>query len=407
MELSALKRTNLSSPYAEQLSNGFGKLKFAGALEKEFREYYVTQTLPRGRLAGLVALMIVLAFMSVDWIFGSPGSGSMMNTIRLSVLCPLLVMLVVATYLPSFERFYMEVATVGVTAIGLIVTYMCLRGAMEGASYVLGGTVLVNLYASLFLGLFFYRAALIASLLVAAHLVIGFWLGLPTQELFYSTAMLGTAAVIGTSASFNLEHALRMSFLEARLLNELAERDGLTGLYNRRIFDDLMRRVWRQSRREGLPVQIIFIDIDYFKIYNDLYGHQHGDDCLKRVARTIAHCAKRPFDFCARYGGEEFVLVLYGPPLEFDHSVPERIRQEIAGLAIPHEGSAVAKHVTVSIGVALAQPSSGRSLAGAIHAADDALYEAKRLGRDRVVLRDADISDVETGNFRVHLRELA
>ena len=120
-------------------------------------------------------------------------------------------------------------------------------------------------------------------------------------------------AVIGGISTYKLEHALRTNFLETRLLNELAERDGMTGLYNRRIFDDYVERLWRQSRREGTGVAIIFVDIDFFKLYNDLYGHQAGDDCLKRVARCIARGAKRPFDFAARYGGEEFVLVLYGP----------------------------------------------------------------------------------------------
>ena len=135
------------------------------------------------------------------------------------------------------------------------------------------------------------------------------------------TAMLGAAAVIGGISTYNLEHALRTNFLETRLLNELAERDGLTGLYNRRIFDDYIGRVWRQSRREDVALEIIFIDIDYFKIYNDLYGHQAGDDCLKKVATSIARCAKRPFDFLARYGGEEFVLVLYGPPDDYARGV--------------------------------------------------------------------------------------
>src|SRR5690606_9606225 len=153
--------------------------------------------------------------------------------------------------------------------------------------------------------------------LVAAHVVLGLVLGLPPNELYYMTTILCASGVIGAIWSYQLEHTLRANFLETRLLNELAERDGLTGLYNRRIFDDFMQRLWRQSRREGAAVVLVFIDIDYFKIYNDLYGHQAGDDCLKRVANTIARCAKRPLDFVARYGGEEFMLVLYGPPEDY------------------------------------------------------------------------------------------
>ncbi len=243
-------------------------------------------------------------------------------------------------------------------------------------------------------------------MLVLTHFVMGVFLGLPLNELYYMTAMLGAAAVIGGIATYNLEHALRTNFLETRLLNELAERDGLTGLYNRRIFDDYIGRVWRQSRREDVALEIMFIDIDYFKIYNDLYGHQAGDDCLKKVASTIARCAKRPFDFLARYGGEEFVLVLYGPPDDYARALPEQIRADVLDLLIPHAGSIAAKHVTVSVGVALARAGSTRSLNGAIQTADEALYQAKREGRNRVIFKDTNDSEVETGNFRVAYREL-
>ena len=187
---------------------------------------------------------------------------------------------------------------------------------------------------------------------------------MPFDALYYSTAILGGAAVIGGISTYNLEHALRTNFLETRLLNELAERDGMTGLYNRRIFDDYVERLWRQSRREGTGVAIIFVDIDFFKVYNDLYGHQAGDDCLKRVAKCIARGAKRPFDFAARYGGEEFVLVLYGPPDDYARSVPEQIRRDVLELAIPHAGSQAAKHVTVSVGLALAQARDGPQPSG-------------------------------------------
>ena len=270
----------------------------------------------------------------------------------------------------------------------------------------LAGLVLVILYACLFLGLLFDVAVTIAALLVLAHYVMGALLGLPFNELYYTTAMLGAAAVIGGIATYNLEAALRTSFLEKRRLNELAERDGLTGLYNRRIFDDYIGRVWRQSRRDDVALEFIFIDIDYFKIYNDLHGHQAGDDCLKKVAASIARCAKRPFDFLARYGGEEFVLVLYGPPEEYARTLPEQIRRDVLDLLIPHSGSSAAKHVTVSIGVALARAGSKRSLNGAIQVADEALYQAKREGRNRVVFKDTGDSDIDTGNFRVVYREL-
>ena len=406
MEIQTISRENLGSPFAAQLNEGFSKLKFAGLLEKEFCEFYVTQNLPRARLSGLIALILVLSVTCISFVFAPSQTNDSINVLRLGVLSPLLAVIVVATYLPALQRFYMEVVGSGAVLVGVVIVYICHIGALEGASYLLAGVVLVILYACLFLGLLFNLAVSIATFLVGVHVLIGYLIGQPLNELFYMAAILGTATVIGAIATYNLEYALRMNFLETRLLNELAERDGLTGLYNRRIFDDFIRRLWLQSRREQMALEIIFVDIDYFKIYNDLYGHQAGDDCLKKVAQTIARSAKRPFDFSARYGGEEFVLVLYGPPQDYARSLPDLIRRDVMDLAIAHEGSEVANYVTVSVGVALAHPGSGRSLTGAIQAADEALYEAKQQGRNRVVFKDASESDVETGNFRVAHREM-
>lgn len=405
MELPALSRDGLGSPYAVQLDAGFENLKFSSLLEKEFREYYAEQNIARARLSGLIALILVLAVTCIDLLFGSTPISDQVNTLRLAVLCPLLALMVVGAYLPSLREHYAPLVGSGVFVVGVVVTYICHVASLHGASYVLAGVVLVNLYATLFLGLLFALALTIASALIVMHLAIGVLVGLPATELLYTTAILGTAAVIGALSNYNLEHAHRTSFLEMRLLNELAERDGLTGLYNRRMFDDFVRRLWRQSRRDEAPIVILLIDIDRFKIFNDLYGHQAGDDCLKRVALALAANAKRPFDFCARYGGEEFVLVLYGPPTDYARSLPEQIREQVMQLAIVHEGAAIAECVTVSIGVGLTRPASGRSLAGAIQIADEALYEAKLTGRNRVVFKDASDFAVETGNFRAARRE--
>ncbi len=267
-------------------------------------------------MSGLIALVLVLAITSIDLVFGTPAT-SKLSALRLGVLCPLLLLLAAAISLPVARRYYTEIVSVGVTLVGFVVTYIAHAAALAGASYVLAGLVLVVLFGCLFLGLLFNVAMGVAALLISAHLVSGLVVGLPIDMLSYMTAILGAAAVIGGIATYNLEYALRTNFLETRQLNELAERDGMTGLYNRRLFDDYILRIWRQSRREDVGVAIVFVDIDFFKIFNDLYGHQAGDDCLKQVANCIARGAKRPFDFSARYGGEEFVVVLYGPPDDY------------------------------------------------------------------------------------------
>jgi diguanylate cyclase (GGDEF)-like protein len=405
MALEQLNRPDLDSQVVRQLELGMPDLKLTPLLEKEFRDFCVTQVITRGRLAASIAFIIALAVTSIDLVFGSLVVDELPSLLPFAVLSPLLGIIVLTTYVPALARHYEVIAAIAITLAGLTGIYLAQMASLNGASYVLASVVLINLYACRFLGFRFQVGVSIASLLVGAHLVIGSIVGLPLNELLYMAAILAAATVIGAVSSYNWENALRATFIEQRLLNELAQRDGLTGLYNRRLFDDYVQRIWRQAKRDKVTVEILFIDIDQFKIYNDLYGHQAGDDCLRKVGQTIARAAKRPFDFSARYGGEEFVLVLYGPPPNYARTLPEQLRQEIMALALKHEGSRVAPTVTVSIGVAIADPSSGRSLTGAIQAADEALYEAKQSGCNRVIFKDASESEVETGNFRAAYRQ--
>lgn len=407
MEPFSLDQDNVRSPYAAQLKRGFAGMRFAQPLEKEFREHYTEQNLARGRLSIAIPLILLWAVAGLELTFGLSSIESSVDRLWLAILVPLLTAVLVAMCVPAAARWYTAIAAVGVTLVGIVATYLCHAAALHGASYVLAAEALVVLYACLFLGLLFHVAVAVGTLLVAAHVVIGLIVGLPPEPLWYLTAILGAAAVAASVSAYKQEHAVRTNFLETRILHELAERDGMTGLYNRRIFDDYTRRIWRQSRREGERLAIVLVDIDYFKVYNDLYGHQAGDDTLRRVADKIAQSAKRPFDFTARYGGEEFVLILYGPPEDYARSVPEQIRRDVMDIGIPHQGSPVANVVTVSVGVALANPRSGRSLAGAIQAADEALYQAKQDGRNRVVYTVTDGDEVQTGNFRAPRRKLA
>jgi diguanylate cyclase (GGDEF)-like protein len=410
MALEQINRPDLDSQVVRQLETGTPDLRFTPMLEKEFREFCVSQIVTRGRLAASVAFVLILAITSIEIQAGSPVLDSFTSLIPFLVLSPLLGIIVLATLVPALKPHYEPIAAVGITLAGLNGIYIALTAthADNTTSYVLASVVLINLYACRFLGFRFSIGVSISSFLVAAYALMG-WLvaQLPLHMLLYTTSILAAATVIGTVSSYNWEKTLRTTFIERRLLNELAQRDGLTGLYNRRIFDDYVQRVWRQARRDQVWIAIIFIDIDQFKIYNDLYGHQAGDDCLRKVAQKISRAAKRPFDFGARYGGEEFVLVLYGPPQDYARTLPEQLRQEVMEMAIPHEGSTVAPAITVSVGVALADPSSGRSLTGAIQAADEALYEAKQSGRNRVVFKDASESEVETGNFRAAYRMIS
>ncbi len=166
-------------------------------------------------------------------------------------------------------------------------------------------------------------------------------------------------------------------------LGRLAALDGLTGIPNRRSFDDLLQREWLLARRNATWLSCILVDIDHFKAYNDTYGHQAGDDCLITVAKALQACSSRPGDLVARYGGEEFGILLPDTDAAGACDLAERMRREIERLALPHAGSSVGPILTLSLGVATLDTSEA-SPEDLLRAADEALYEAKHHGRNRV-----------------------
>lgn len=166
-------------------------------------------------------------------------------------------------------------------------------------------------------------------------------------------------------------------------LQKLSTTDGLTGISNRRMYDELSVREWRRCERMKKPISLVMVDVDNFKLYNDHYGHQAGDECLKMVAEQMRRAAPRPSDLVARYGGEEFVFVLGETDADGAKWVANLLRQRIADMNMPH-AAAPLQHVTVSCGVASVVPDEMLSLDVLMKSADHALYQAKQQGRDRV-----------------------
>lgn len=167
-------------------------------------------------------------------------------------------------------------------------------------------------------------------------------------------------------------------------LKSLSIHDGLTGISNRRYFDQYMDMSWKNSMRSGNPISLIMADIDCFKAFNDNYGHLQGDDCLIAVAKQLSLSIKRPLDFVARYGGEEFAIVLPELNTEGALIVAEKIRTSIEALKLNHEYSVVSNYVTLSLGVATMIPNAANSISELIDCADKALYKAKASGRNAV-----------------------
>ena len=173
------------------------------------------------------------------------------------------------------------------------------------------------------------------------------------------------------------------------LLSELSFRDSLTGLYNRRHFDEVFDTEWRRSLRTGRPLALLMIDVDCFKALNDNYGHQRGDECLREVARVLEEQPRRGHDIVARFGGEEFAVLLPGADVPGALRIAHSVRGAVEALQLEHRHSRVGDFVTVSVGVCSRIPRQEESASDLLYEADMALYLAKQLGRNRVELREA------------------
>ena len=377
---------------------GAARLRFSQFVEGEFRRVYAEASYPKTRLmlfiaatAIFVSLILAVMHENLSW---------QTATFLLGVTLPLMMATLVMSYKDGSHDAYQTLLALTALCIGLVCTSITARGSLHGAPYYFGAEVAWIFMVWLVMSLHFRYAAAVAITISSSYAWGTLHWQFPFPEVIFSAVTLLVVNIIGGYCCFKLEAAVRQAFLESRMLNDLAERDGLTGLYNRRRYDKDVERLWRQSRRDQSQLTLLLVDIDHFKAFNDLYGHQAGDDALKRVADVIASCAQRPLDFAARFGGEEFAVVLYGPAQDFGREIPETLRRSVEELNIPHAESTTGHWLTVSVGVAIVSPGNERSLAGAIQLADEALYQAKEEGRNRVVVKESRNAHIQTGRFR-------
>ena len=207
-----------------------------------------------------------------------------------------------------------------------------------------------------------------------------------SQTVFRTIAAQLGGAIHMAAVNAELEEANDRLREANQRLERLSSLDGLTGIANRRSFDQVLATEWRRAGRACAPLSLVMIDIDRFKDYNDAYGHRAGDETLRAVAEALQGSLQRAGDFVARYGGEEFVVLLPGMDADAAAAFAEGLRRRVEALAIPHECSSAARVVTVSLGVAAAVPRKGETPAGVLERADRALYTAKREGRNRVAV---------------------
>jgi diguanylate cyclase (GGDEF)-like protein len=396
---------NLNSPFAEQRQMGFGWLQFDDFVEEEFRQHYAQSNVQRARIIPI--LTIAGTLIAIGLMLADLKSNLVMLSYNVFGVLPLMTVTLYASTKPRWHQFYQVMLALSILVVGLWVTSVVMRASLAGMPYYFAAEVAWLFVIWLIVGLPFRHAAIVALTISFFYILGNFYWDFTVGELTFGAAMLMFVNGFGALACYQLEFAVRTSFLESKVLSELAELDGLTGLNNRRSYDKYIQRIWRQSRREQAQLTVMLIDIDHFKSFNDHYGHQAGDDALKAVANVIRMSAQRPLDFAARFGGEEFALILYGPADEYGRELPEQLREAVWKCKIHHETSPTDQFLTVSIGVAMVMPDAERSMAGAIQMADEALYQAKEEGRNAVVLRTSDDFKFQTGRFRARQKATA
>jgi len=388
----------LESPHGAQLKRGFPWLRFVAPLEQEFRQAFRAESLPAVRRNLWIAIVFVFGFSWLTHMVLETPVNRLLDAIRAVAFTPVLVIGLVLAYSRWYQRAYPIAALIAAPIFGIGVTVIAVIAATRGVSLI-SSVVLVTIYIYFMLGMLFYGALSAASIVFASYFVAASAFGLPHEVMLVDAGVLVFSNVIGAMVCYTLERANRTNFLEERLLTEMASRDGLTGINNRRVFDEHLERIWPQAIRDRVPLALMLIDIDHFKAYNDYYGHVAGDECLRQVAWCLTRSARRPLDVTARYGGEEFAIVLYDARRDHIEDVARRIQSGIEALKVEHPGSPRGR-LTVSIGAACVDPTSGRSHLGFIQLADEALYEAKEQGRDCVIIRDKEYAELSTGSFR-------
>lgn len=382
-----LYNPNHADKYSEQLEQGFGFLRFNGALEQEFRQHIQIQQRRSTLICIIVAGFIWSIFIVVDFVrqynvglvsFGDPIFISWLF-IRWNVW---LLILSTICFLSMTRLSYRTAA--------LLVYFSCSFGSIISAnllrSYgiieVIDTDVVLVIAAFLPIGLVFTEALAI-SIVVCSFSLFVITLNIGDRDLYESIQVTVIALLtvpIAAIGSYLREHSERKQFLTHNIYRKQAMLDPLTGIANRRHFDQHCKMALKEALRSKTPATLALLDIDFFKLYNDAYGHLAGDVALIAIAKCIEKNVQRPLDIAARFGGEEFTIFLYGTSPEQAFTVLNQIQADIKKLNIQHTRSPH-KLVTVSMGVVSANSTNLNEL---LHRADMALYDAKASGRSLI-----------------------
>lgn len=391
-----------SAQFAQTLS----RLRFPAALERQFIHDSTPRRLRYIMLSGALSLFVFNGFLLADYLL-APDVFWLAVKIRTGLFSPYLMVGLMAMW---FTRNKMSPRAANAVRESLVLLGSLFAGASlatilsashaDTSQYYHVGLMVVIIYGNLVQRLRFPYAVVFSLLVFVMH--IGGVLMVPafnTRLILPMVLLVGATMLFTLMANYTLERDERRQYLLSlrrkhlltdlgdvqQRLQELSRTDPLTGLFNRRYFQQYIDHIWQRAQHDQAPLAILMLDVDHFKQYNDRYGHPMGDECLMRIARAMQDSLRRPGDLVARYGGEEFIAVLPAADQHTAQQAAERIRKAILKLAISHEASTTASTVTVCIGVVSCIAHERTQVQKMIAAADAALYKAKHGGRNQVV----------------------
>lgn len=378
------------------LRQGFLWLSFPAELERRYREDYRNEAAHAFRYRSVFILFLYLLLSSGIYAL-MPESERLSWISWYGWVGGIIVAASVLSRVPAMDRWFLLYAGIGsmlAVAFSVAITGFTQNQAANQLTHAAIMYAVVIIYSIVGLNL---RTATLAGWsggalgIVIAHLMGG------AVDWDVAHRTYTGSSLMGMLICYLIEHGHRRSYLQAQLLTlsgqrteqyarqvaHLSRTDPLTGLSNRRHMDEVMDVLWRRARREQSCISAMMIDVDHFKPYNDHFGHLAGDECLRRISAVLGGFAGRPDDLAVRYGGEEFLLVLGGTDLQAARQIAERALQAVRALRLPMPDGD--HYVTVSIGIATVVPTAEGSVDDLLHRADEALYQAKQQGRDRII----------------------
>lgn len=381
------------------------RVRFVGDIEQRYRRYCARRD--RRYIGNLLNILIILyiSYGLFDW-YLLRELATPLWAVRYGLGLPGLMLAWLVTRLPRAERYLdrMVVVTLGwLTVTTLLMTRLVPPDEMD---LYMSSTLAIVMTGMTITRLSFWNAVVTAVIFLVAVGLLLPGVHINSHFVVYYMVLCAGIAMFCLIAQFIADQSRRREFLQKIIihrknqqlrklnlyLRDLAELDALTGIANRRYFDGVLDEELRRARRREYPVALLMCDIDFFKSYNDLLGHVQGDACIRQVAQLIKEQARRPGDLAARYGGEEFAVILPALDASEAQKIAQMICLKVAGQRIPHPGSRIADHVTISIGVSALIPVDDISQKQLINQADEALYRAKNQGRNQVQVYRAPAS---------------